>query len=92
MSFGGFFRKDRQTRKPKRWRLTQTPYSAGYGIFTTRWTPRARLMNGGKQWNEVHRTHPPGDVTWHQARVELSLALVAATGVAEDVDVRQVAD
>jgi len=44
-------------------------------------------MNRKEHWNEVYQTNPPDDVSWYQARPELSLALIAATGAAKDAGV-----
>lgn len=41
-------------------------------------------MNRKQHWNEVYETKGPLDVSWYQAHPEVSLKLIAATGVGKD--------
>lgn len=44
-------------------------------------------MNRNAHWNHVYQTREPGDVSWYQHRPDLSLALIAASGVSKDAGV-----
>jgi SAM-dependent methyltransferase len=44
-------------------------------------------MNRQQHWNHVYQTKGPQDVSWYQRRPELSLALIAASGVSKDAGV-----
>ena len=41
-------------------------------------------MNRQEYWNQVYQTKGSQDVSWHQRRPDLSLALIAASGVGKD--------
>ena len=41
-------------------------------------------MRSGDHWNQVYRSKRPDEVSWYQRRPDLSLALIAASGVAKD--------
>jgi SAM-dependent methyltransferase len=41
-------------------------------------------MNRQQHWNHVYQTKGPQDVSWYQRRPELSLALIAASGLSKD--------
>lgn len=38
-------------------------------------------MNRQEHWNQVYQTKGPQDVSWHQRRPTVSLALIAASGL-----------
>jgi trans-aconitate methyltransferase len=40
-----------------------------------------------EHWNDVYRTKAPEQVSWYQRRPDLSLALIAATGVGKDAGI-----
>ena len=44
-------------------------------------------MNRQEHWNQVYQTNGPDDVSWHQRRPDLSLELIAASGVSKDAGV-----
>jgi hypothetical protein len=44
-------------------------------------------MNRREHWDKVHRTKDPNEVSWYQRRPDLSLALVASSGVAKDAGI-----
>jgi ubiquinone/menaquinone biosynthesis C-methylase UbiE len=41
-------------------------------------------MNRQRHWEQVYQTKTPDDVSWFQARPEISLKLIEATGVSKD--------
>ena len=45
------------------------------------------LMNRQEHWNQVHQTKGTQDVSWYQRRPDLSLALIAASGVSKDAGI-----
>jgi SAM-dependent methyltransferase len=44
-------------------------------------------MNRQEHWNKVYQTKGTDDVSWYQRRPDLSLALIAASGVSKDAGV-----
>jgi SAM-dependent methyltransferase len=44
-------------------------------------------MNRQEHWNQVYQTKGTQDVSWYQRRPDLSLALIAASGVSKDTGV-----
>ena len=44
-------------------------------------------MNRQQHWNQVYQTKGSQDVSWYQRRPELSLALIAASGLSKDAGV-----
>ena len=44
-------------------------------------------MNRQEHWNNVYQTKGTDDVSWYQRRPDLSLALIAASGVSKDAGV-----
>src|SRR5450756_1683277 len=44
-------------------------------------------MNRQEHWNQVYQTKGTDDVSWYQRRPDLSLALIAASGVSKDAGV-----
>lgn len=44
-------------------------------------------MNRQQHWNQVYQTKGPQDVSWYQRRPELSLALIAASGLDKDAGI-----
>ena len=44
-------------------------------------------MNRQEYWNQVYQTKGSQDVSWHQRRPDLSLALIAASGVGKDAGI-----
>lgn len=44
-------------------------------------------MDRREHWNRVHQTRAPDSVSWYQRRPELSLELIAASGVAKDAGI-----
>lgn len=52
-------------------------------------------MNRQEHWNQVYQTKGSQDVSWHQRRPDLSLALIVASGVGKgagiiDVEMKKV--
>lgn len=41
-------------------------------------------MNRQEHWDQVYRTKGPQEVSWYQRRPDLSLALIAASGIGKD--------
>jgi hypothetical protein len=41
-------------------------------------------MNRQEYWNQVYQTKGSQDVGWHQHRPDLSLALIAASGIGHE--------
>ena len=44
-------------------------------------------MNHNEHWNRTYQAKGPGEVSWYQRRPDLSLALIAASGVSKDAGV-----
>jgi len=44
-------------------------------------------LNHNAHWNQVYQAKDPGDVSWYQQRPDMSLALIAASGVSKDAGV-----
>ena len=44
-------------------------------------------MNRQQHWNQVYQTRSADDVSWYQRRPDLSLALIAASGVSKDAGI-----
>jgi hypothetical protein len=44
-------------------------------------------MNRQEYWNQVYQTKGSQDVSWYQRRPDLSLALIAASGVGKDAGI-----
>ena len=44
-------------------------------------------MNHNAHWNQVYQAKDPGDVSWYQQRPDMSLALIAASGLSKDAGV-----
>jgi SAM-dependent methyltransferase len=44
-------------------------------------------MNRHEHWNQVYQTKGTDDVSWYQRRPDLSLALIAASGVSKDAGI-----
>jgi hypothetical protein len=44
-------------------------------------------MNRQQHWNQVYQIKGPQDVSWYQRRPELSLALIAASGLSKDAGI-----
>jgi 2-polyprenyl-3-methyl-5-hydroxy-6-metoxy-1,4-benzoquinol methylase len=44
-------------------------------------------MNRQEHWNQVYQTKGTDDVSWYQRRPDLSLALIAASGVSKDAGI-----
>src|SRR5713101_6165336 len=44
-------------------------------------------MNRQEHWNQVYQTRGSQDVSWHQRRPDLSMALIAASGVGKDAGI-----
>ncbi|HET7238912.1 MAG TPA: class I SAM-dependent methyltransferase, partial [Terrimicrobiaceae bacterium] len=44
-------------------------------------------MNRRKHWNKVYQTKDPNEVSWYQRRPDLSLALIASSGVPKDAGI-----
>lgn len=44
-------------------------------------------MNRKEHWNQVYQTKGTNDVSWHQRRPDVSLALITASGVSKDAGV-----
>jgi hypothetical protein len=44
-------------------------------------------MNRQEHWNQVYQTKGAQDVSWYQRRPDLSLALIAASGVSKDAGI-----
>ena len=44
-------------------------------------------MNRQEYWNQMYQTNGSQDVSWHQRRPDLSLALIAASGVGKDAGI-----
>ena len=44
-------------------------------------------MDRRDHWNDIYRTKAPDNVSWYQRRPELSLALIAASGIGKDAGV-----
>lgn len=44
-------------------------------------------MNRKEHWNQVYQTKRTNDVSWHQRRPDVSLALITASGVSKDAGV-----
>lgn len=44
-------------------------------------------MNRQEYWNQVYQTKGSQDVSWHQRRPDLSLALIAASGIGKDAGI-----
>ena len=44
-------------------------------------------MNRQEHWNQVYQTRSADDVSWYQRRPDLSLALIAASGVSKDAGI-----
>ncbi|MCS6849219.1 MAG: class I SAM-dependent methyltransferase [Anaerolineae bacterium] len=44
-------------------------------------------MSRKAHWDQVYRTKGPQDVSWYQRRPDLSLALIAASGVSKDAGI-----
>jgi SAM-dependent methyltransferase len=44
-------------------------------------------MSREEHWNQVYRTRSIDDLSWHQRRPDLSLALIAASGVTKDAGI-----
>ena len=44
-------------------------------------------MNRQQHWNHIYQTKGPQDVSWYQRRPELSLPLIAASGLSKDAGV-----
>jgi SAM-dependent methyltransferase len=44
-------------------------------------------MNRREHWNRVYETRVPQDVSWYQRRPDVSLALIAASGISRDAGV-----
>jgi 2-polyprenyl-3-methyl-5-hydroxy-6-metoxy-1,4-benzoquinol methylase len=47
-------------------------------------------MNRQDHWNQVYQTKGTQDVSWYQCRPDLSLALIAASGVSKDAGIIEV--
>ena len=48
------------------------------------------IMHGQEHWNQVYQTKGAEDVSWYQRRPDLSLALIAASGVGKDAGILDV--
>jgi hypothetical protein len=44
-------------------------------------------MNRQEYWNQVYQTKGSQDVSWYQRRPDLSLALIAASGLGKDAGI-----
>jgi hypothetical protein len=40
-----------------------------------------------EHWNKVYQTKDPNEVSWYQRRPDLSLALIASSGVPQDAEI-----
>jgi ubiquinone/menaquinone biosynthesis C-methylase UbiE len=47
-------------------------------------------MSRAGHWNRVYTTKAPDDLSWHQARPDLSLALIGHTGIGKDAGILDV--
>jgi len=44
-------------------------------------------MNRQEYWSQVYQTEGPEDISWYQRRPDLSLALIAASGLGKDAGI-----